>query len=72
MMARLERDENPNHDLFARYAINPRPACYGGYNGRLSNFKLVDTEFGAELTATNRPKRNGEQLFVKFSNLFQP
>ena len=72
MMARLERDENPNHDWLVRYAVNPRPACHGGYNGSLSDLKWVDTEFGAELTATNRPKRPGEPLFVKFPDLFQP
>ena len=33
---------------------------------------MVDTEFGVEFTATNRSKRDGEQLFVKFPDLFQP
>ncbi len=71
-MTRLERDENLNFDLLARYVINPWSALYVGYNSNSSNFELVDTEFGTELVTMNDLKKDGEQFFVKFSYLLQP
>lgn len=72
IMTRLERDENLNFDLLARYVLNPWSAFYVGYNSNSSNFELVDTEFGTELITTNNLKKDGKQFFVKFSYLLQP
>ena len=71
-MTRLERDENLNFDLLARYVIIPWSTLYVGYNSNSSNFEMVDTEFGTELVTMNDLKKDGEQFFVKFSYLLQP
>lgn len=72
VMTRLERDENLNLDLLARYVINPWSALYVGFNSNSSNFELVDTEFGTELITTNDLRNDGKQFFVKFSYLLRP
>jgi hypothetical protein len=72
ILTRLERDENLNFDLLARYVINPWSALYVGYNSNSSNFELVDTEFGREIVNTSNLRKDGEQFFVKFSYLMQP
>jgi len=72
VLTSLERDENLNFDLLARYVINPWSALYVGYNSNSSNFELVDTEFGREIVPTNELRKDGEQFFVKFSYLLQP
>ena len=68
----LERSENLNFDVLVRYVINPWSALYVGYNTNSSNFELIDTEDGTELIRTNDLRRDGKQLFVKFSYLLQP
>ena len=68
----LEREKNLNFDLLVRYVINPWSALYVGYNSNSSNFQLIDTEEGRELLRTDDLRRDGEQLFVKFSYLLQP
>jgi hypothetical protein len=68
----LEHDKNLNFDLMVRYVINPWSALYVGYNTNSSNFELIDTEMGTELIRTDDLRRDGEQLFIKFSYLLQP
>ena len=68
----LKRDENMNFDLLVRYVINPWSALYAGFNTNSSNFALVDTETGTEMVRTHHLRRDGKQLFLKFSYLLQP
>lgn len=68
---RLTDDENLNFDLLLRYVINPWSAFYVGYNSNSSNFDIVEMEGERELVMTNDLRRDGDQLFVKFSYLFQ-
>lgn len=68
---RLIDDKNLNFDLLLRYVINPWSAFYVGYNTNQSNFDIVETEGERELVVTNDLRRDGDQLFVKFSYLFQ-
>ena len=68
---RLVDDENLNFDLLLRYVINPWSAFYVGYNTNRSNFDIIEGEFERELVVTDSLKRDGDQLFVKFSYLFQ-
>ena len=72
VMTRLDLGENMNWDLLARYVLNPWSALYVGYNSNSSNFDLIDTEFGTELVTTTDLRRDGRQIFAKFSFLFQP
>ncbi|HEY5622248.1 MAG TPA: hypothetical protein VIV14_00710, partial [Gammaproteobacteria bacterium] len=73
VLTRLEDEKNLNFDLLVRYVINPWSALYVGYNSNSSNFDIVDTEDGdTELIVTNDLRRDGEQIFVKFSYLLQP
>jgi hypothetical protein len=75
---RLERGRNLNFDVLFRYVLNPWSALYVGYNTNRSNFQLVelDTPNGSgqmrELVRTDDLARDGRQLFVKFSYLWQP
>ena len=68
---RLVDDGNMNFDLLLRYVINPWSALYLGYNSNSSNFDIVEGEEGRELITTNELKRDGDQLFIKFSYMFQ-
>ena len=68
----LRREENLNFDVLVRYVINPWSALYAGYNTNSSNFALIDTETGTEMVRTHDLRRNGEQIFLKFSYLLQP
>ena len=68
----LRRGENLNFDVLVRYVINPWSALYAGYNTNSSNFALIDTETGTEMVRTHDLRRNGEQIFLKFSYLLQP
>jgi len=52
--------------------INPWSSLYFGYNTNSSNFELVDMGSGTEIVRTNDLRRDGDQLFVKFSYLLQP
>lgn len=68
---RLKDDKNMNFDLLLRYVINPWSAVYVGYNSNSSNFDIVESEGERELILTNDLRNDGDQLFVKFSYLFQ-
>ena len=68
---RLEDDENLNFDLLLRYVINPWSAFYLGYNSNQSNFDIVEIEGERELVMANHLRRDGDQVFIKFSYLFQ-
>jgi len=68
---RLKDDKNLNFDLLLRYVINPWSAFYVGYNTNSSNFDIVEMEGERELIATDSLKKDGDQIFVKFSYLFQ-
>lgn len=70
-LTRLEDERNLNFDLLLRYVINPWSAFYVGYNSNSSNFEIVDFEGERELVNTTDLRRDGDQLFVKFSYLFQ-
>ena len=53
--------------------LNPWSALYVGFNNNESNLQLVENEQGqTELVRTEDLARDGRQLFVKFSYLFQP
>ena len=69
--SRLSDDRNLNFDLLLRYVINPWSAFYVGYNTNRSNFDIVEMEGERELIATDSLKKDGDQIFVKFSYLFQ-
>ena len=70
-LTRLEDERNLNFDVLLRYVINPWSAFYVGYNSNSSNFEIVDYEGKRELVNTTDLRRDGDQLFVKFSYLFQ-
>ena len=70
-LTRLEDERNLNFDLLLRYVINPWSAFYVGYNSNSSNFEIVDFEGERELVNATDLRRDGDQLFVKFSYLFQ-
>lgn len=70
-LTRLEDERNLNFDLLLRYVINPWSAFYVGYNSNSSNFEIVDFEGERELVNTTDLRHDGDQLFVKFSYLFQ-
>jgi len=69
--SRLIDDENLNFDLLLRYVINPWSAFYFGYNTNQSNFDIVEMEDQREVVVSNDLRRDGDQIFVKFSYLFQ-
>ena len=69
--SRLEDDKNLNFDLLLRYVINPWSAFYVGYNSNRSNFDIVESEGERELVVANDLRKDGHQVFVKFSYLFQ-
>lgn len=70
---RLDTNENLNFDLLLRYVLNPWSALYVGYNSNSSNFDIIkDEESGRrELVLSDNLRQDGEQLFVKFSYLWQ-
>ena len=68
---RLTDDENLNFDLLLRYVINPWSAFYIGYNTNQSNFDIVEMEGERELVVANDLRQDGDQVFIKFSYLFQ-
>lgn len=69
--SRLEDSENLNFDLLLRYVINPWSAFFVGYNTNQSNFDIIDFEGERELVVSDDLRRDGDQIFVKFSYLFQ-
>ncbi|MEX1196287.1 MAG: DUF5916 domain-containing protein [Pseudohongiellaceae bacterium] len=68
---RLQDSENLNFDVLLRYVINPLSAFYVGFNTNQSNFEIVDTEEGREMVLSDNLNKDGQQLFVKLSYLFQ-
>lgn len=68
---RLEDDKSLNFDLLLRYVINPWSAFYLGYNSNQTNFDIIETEGERELIISNDLRKDGDQIFVKFSYLFQ-
>lgn len=70
-LTRLQNDKNLNFDLLLRYVINPWSAFYVGYNSNRSNFDIIEFEGETELVVSDHLREDGEQLFVKFSYLFQ-
>jgi len=72
-LTRLTREENLNVDVLFRYVLNPWSALYVGFNNNESNLQLVENEDGTtELVRSEDLARDGRQLFVKFSYLWQP
>ena len=69
--SRLKDDKNMNFDLLLRYVINPWSAFFVGYNSNSSNFDIVESEGERELILTNDLRNDGDQIFVKFSYMFQ-
>jgi hypothetical protein len=69
---RLVDDKNLNFDILLRYVINPWSALYVGYNSNQSNFEIIEVEDEREVMVTNDLKKDGDQIFVKFSYMFQP
>ena len=69
--SRLKDDENLNFDLLLRYVINPWSAFFIGYNSNQSNFDIVEMEGERELVIANDLRNDGDQVFMKFSYLFQ-
>jgi hypothetical protein len=69
---RLVDDKNLNFDILLRYVINPWSALYVGYNSNQSNFEIIEVEDEREVVVTNDLKNDGDQIFVKFSYMFQP
>ena len=67
----LVDDKNLNFDLLLRYVINPWSAFYIGYNSNQSNFDIVEMEDERELVVANDLRNDGDQIFMKFSYLFQ-
>ncbi len=70
-LTRLEDERNLNFDVLLRYVINPWSAFHLGYNSNSSNFEIVDFEGEREVVNTTGLRRDGSQLFVKFSYLLQ-
>ena len=70
-MTRLSDKKSLNFDILLRYVINPWSAFYAGYNTNESNFEIIEDEGQRELVATDYLRGDGDQIFVKFSYLFQ-
>ena len=70
-MTRLSNKKSLNFDVLLRYVINPWSAFYAGYNTNESNFEIIEDEGQRELVATDYLRGDGDQIFVKFSYLFQ-
>jgi hypothetical protein len=68
---RLADSRNLNFDVLLRYVINPLSAFYVGYNRNARNFEIIETAMGRELVAADALTKDGEQVFVKLSYLFQ-
>jgi len=68
---RLEDDKSLNFDLLLRYVINPWSAFYLGYNSNQTNFDIIESEGERELIISNDLRKDGDQIFMKFSYLFQ-
>ena len=62
--------DGPRLSLFEEVP-QPDNAFYLGYNSNQSNFDIVEMEGERELIVANELRRDGDQLFIKFSYLFQ-
>ena len=71
-LTRLEQNRRLGGDLLATYLVNPWTALYVGYNTNHRNRELLLDPMGNQLinTGTNL-NEDAEQVFVKFSYLFQ-
>jgi len=68
---RLQDSENLNLDVLIRYVINPLSAFYVGFNTNQRNFEIIETTEGREMVLSDNLTKDGQQIFVKFSYLFQ-
>jgi hypothetical protein len=71
-LTRLEQERRLGGDLLVTYLVNPWTALYVGYNTSYRNRELLIDPLGNQLinTGTNL-NGDAEQVFVKFSYLFQ-
>ncbi len=71
-LTRLEQDRRLSGDLLATYLVNPWTALYVGYNTNYRNRELLLDPLGNQLINTgSNLNEDAEQVFVKFSYLFQ-
>ncbi|NIM00959.1 MAG: hypothetical protein GTO30_21020 [Acidobacteria bacterium] len=71
-LTRLDTDRRFSGDLLATYLVNPWTALYVGYNSSHRNRDLILDPLGNFLINTGTSlNKDAEQLFVKFSYLFQ-
>lgn len=71
-LTRLEQDRRFSGDLLATYLVNPWTALYVGYNTNYRNRELLLDPTGNQLINTGTSlNEDAEQVFVKFSYLFQ-
>ncbi len=72
IQTRLEQNRRLNGDLLATYLVNPWTALYVGYNQSRRNRDLILDPLGNQLINTGTDiNKDAEQVFVKFSYLFQ-
>jgi len=71
-LTRLTQHRRLNGDLLATYLVNPWTALYVGYNSNFLNRDLLLDPLGNQLVNTGTDlNKDAEQVFVKFSYLFQ-
>lgn len=72
LLTRLEQSRRLNGDLLATYLVNPWTALYIGYNSNRRNRDLILDPAGNRLINTGTDlNKDSDQIFVKFSYLFQ-
>ena len=72
LQTRLEQSRRLNGDLLATYLVNPWTALYLGYNNNRRNQELILNPLGNQLVNTGTDlNKDADQIFVKFSYLFQ-
>jgi hypothetical protein len=72
LFTRLEQTRRLNGDLLATYLVNPWTALYIGYNNNRRNQELILDPLGNQLVNTGTDLYpDAEQIFVKYSHLFQ-
>jgi hypothetical protein len=62
---------NLNADVLLTRLINPWTALYAGYNGNGQNLELLDNGTNTSLRRTATLRRDGWQVFVKWSHLLR-
>ena len=71
-LTRLEQGRRFGGDLLGTYLLNPWTALYIGYNTNYRNRELLLDPLGNQLINTGTDlNQDAEQVFVKFSYLFQ-